>query len=241
MKTFAILCAAAFLSLGSVLAETQNRFEVSAESGFPSIISGPDVKDISNAVGRFGFATNKEFQLTLTYAEWDGVLARDDSLGIDFSKEVNKERASDSQINFRDSRLDDRDISFRQIEFGVVKSIPIAGKHWESYIGLGLGVQRTEGTFSWRRCRQFQPPPNERFCADGGFIPPVNDPEVKPEIEETKNNEFLTTVRGGVRYAFVDWFALQANLRWIPIAKMLDRNYNGLEVNGGIVFRFGKF
>lgn len=236
MKIFSTLVLITLLSAGVVLAEERHRFELSGESGRASVLSGPGVKDFKNTDFRFGFAPNKEFQLTATYSSWDGQISTGDSLGQDFARDINKERPSNSQIIFRNTNLDENTIEFRQIEIGVVRSIEIDPKHWEGFVGLGIGVQDSTAKFTWRGpCR----PPGQgptRAC----YIPPANDPNARPKVNRTDKNEFLTTVRGGVRYSFIDWFGLQVNFKWVPIAKMFGRNYNGLELNAGLMFRFGK-
>jgi len=223
MKTFWALVVCALAGIGSTLAEEKTRFEVSGEASHPSFLSGPLAKGLSGQSFRVGFAPTKEFQLTLTGAKWDGILSRTDTFGTDFALDINRTRPANSQINFRNAELDKRDLKFTQLRLGFLRTIQIAPKRWDGFVGLEVGVQTTKGDFTWR-----------------GFIPPVNDPTVKPAFKIEKKNEFLTAVRGGLRYSFINWCGVQINFEWIPIGKMFGRDYNGLELGAGLAFRFGK-
>lgn len=222
MKTLATLCVIAVFAAGHAAAQEAKtmRFELSAETGKPGVLSGPEVKDASNAVFRFGYFPTREFQLTLTYTKWDGIITSDDSLANDWAQDFNREQPPNQQVDFTDAILDDRDVQLEQLEIGIVKTIP-AGKHWEGFVGLGLGTQNAKASVSWR----------------GPAIPPGTNTDFDTEV----TNEFLTSVRGGMRFVIVDWLALQANLKWVPIGKIFGKNYNGVELNGGIAFRFGRF
>ena len=193
------------------------------------------MKDFSNGTVRFGWAPSKEFQLTLMFAKWEGELSPDDSMGQDFAKDINADRPPNSQINFRNAILDQNDVEFRQIELGVTRSIEITPKHWEAYVGLGAGLQNSKANFTWvGPCTAANTPP-------GCYSPPTNDPDTVPVADVEVDDEFMISVRGGLRYSIVDWAGLHLNFRWIPIASMFDREYNGLELNLGVMFRFGKF
>lgn len=242
MKKLAILALFTVLTAGLALAETGNRFEISAESGLASFLSGPEVKQFNNSEFRFGFYPSKEFEVTLTSIQWEGELGRRDSLAVDFSKDFNKgirppveggehdcsPRPPCYQIGFKNAKLgsgkNQRNIRLRQLELGVVKTIPLGVKHWEAFVGVGLGTQRSRAQFEWV-----------------GYEPTINNPNLVPKVKKIEKDEFLVAVRGGTRYMPLPWLGLQLNFRWIPIAKIFGRDYNGLELNGGLIFRFGKF
>lgn len=224
MKRRLLLSIAGMLAASAVSAQTETkplRFELSVESGLSSIISGPNIEDMSNFAGRFGFMPSENFQLTLLYEKLDGTLARnDDPLGGRFIAKYR--RTVNSRTSFREALLDKRDVEYEQIELGIVKTIPLGGKKWESYMGIGVGSQKSTADVTWSGAtRQGQP--------------------VTPALSDSANNEFFTSVRGGVRYVPLRWIAVQVNLRLVPIGKVLGEDYNSIELNGGLVFRFGSF
>ena len=96
MKRVFALVTVLVLAVGASFAQSEAkeyRFEVSAEKGLPSVLSGPQIKDISNKVARVGFSPSHNFQLTLTYTKWDGLLARNDILNERFSEKINSNRS----------------------------------------------------------------------------------------------------------------------------------------------------
>jgi hypothetical protein len=249
MKKVVILVLLALLAAGAVLADEKMRFEVNAEIGAPSILSGPAMKGYPGEIWgiksyslRLGWAPTKEFQLNFGYSNWKGILQSTDPLGQQFQTDFNRERPSNSQVKWSKTvcpggaancsdadkittkaSLYDRDMQFEQYEFGLVRSIALSEKHWEAFVGMSVGLQTSKGYFTWQN-----------------YTPPPNDPTVKPVWDIKTTQEFMLTVRGGVRYMFFDSFGLEGNIRWIPIAQMFDTNYNGLELNFGAMYKFGK-
>ena len=223
MKRLTLFLIATFLATGSLLAQQAHdfRFEISAETGLVSVLSGPDLESISNAVVRFGFAPSKHFLLTLTFTKLEGELATDDILNEQFQVTYNDENSPD--LKFRNAFLDDRTVDIKQYELGIVKEIPFGNKHWEGFVGVGVGLADSTADISWV-----------------GATEQNGDP-ASPTLSVEENNEFLTSVRAGARYLPVPWFAVQLNVKIVPIATLFDEDINTLEVNGGVLFRFGKF
>jgi hypothetical protein len=249
MRKVIILVLFALLAAGAVRADEKMRFEVNVEIGAPSILSGPGMKGYPDELWgiksyslRLGWAPSKEFQLNAGYSHWEGILQASDPMGQQFANDFNKTRPSNSQVTWSKTTcpggvpncsdadkittkatLDQRDMTFKQMEVGIVRTIALTEKHWEAFVGMSIGLQTSEGTFTWQN-----------------YTPPGNDPTVVPLVNAKRTDEFLLSVRGGGRYLFVDWFGLEGNLRWVPIAQMFNNNYNALELNFGAVFKFGK-
>lgn len=226
MKRVVVIAIVALLVSGAAWAQTESkplRFEVSAEKGLFSILSGPDISDTSNFAARFGYMPNPGFHLTLRYERVEGTLARDDdALGNDFI--VKFRDTVNSGTNFQNAILDKRDIELKQLELGIVKTIPLSGKKWETYIGIGIGTSDTTADISWT-----------------GAVRSDNGQPTHPSLKVKSDKEFFTSVRGGVRYMPLRWVGAQLDVRLVPIGKMIDADFNSLEVNGGVVFRFGAF
>src|SRR5262245_41827023 len=212
MKRLAAVLLFVLASLGPACAQEVRRFELSVEKGTTNNISGPEIQNLSDGSARFGWAPSENVQLTLTYTKWTGELAKDDTLADVFAREVNGSRPDDSKFNFKDAVLDKRDMDIQQLEFGITKSIPLSKKHWEAFIGIQVGGQKSHADVDWV-----------------DYEAPANDPTAKPAFEDNKT-EFMLSVRGGVRFAFIQDLGLHVNVRWIPIGKIFEQNYNAVGV-----------
>lgn len=237
MKRFAVvvmITLAAFV--GAAFAADEEgpmRFEFAAGTGWPTVLSGPDIQDQTNIVGRIGFYPSKHFMLTLTYDAWDAAIAEDDILNSVFAEEYRN--SVHSNVNFNDALLDDATIDLTQWELGLVKTIALGeNKRFETYIGLGMGLQDATAEIQWKGAtkRILQGP-------NAGQIVPY-DAELPPEMSE-ESNVFFVSVRGGMHWMPVRWFGLELDLRLVPIDSVFDQSLNTLELNAGVLFRFGKF
>ena len=118
---------------------------------------------------------------------------------------------------------EDRDVYLagRLIQWGLrPKAIPFNDKRWESYVGIGLGVQNAHTEVSWTGATE------------------QNGLKAHPTLTQDDKNAFLTSVRGGLRYMPVSWVGVQLNLKVIPIAKIFNEDVNYLELNAGVFFHF---
>jgi hypothetical protein len=228
MKRIAVLVTIVFLAAGAAFAQTEKdiyRFEVGVEKGLPSVLSGPDLKDISNGSVYFAWAPVRSFQLMASYTKWEGKIAADDILGEKFATEFNEQFPQSDQIVFRDATLDQRDFEIEFYELGIVKTIPLGGKHWECFIGIDIGITNAVADVTWTGAETRLGEPAD----------PV------PSWHAEDDNSFMTGVRGGVRWIPVGWFGVHVAAKMVPIASIFDENINTLEVNGGLIFRFAKF
>jgi hypothetical protein len=228
MKRIAVLATLVFLAAGAVYAQSESdpaRFEVSVEKGLPSVLSGPELDEISNWVARFGWSPTKDFQLTASYTKWEALIAKDDILNEKFANQYNEQFAQAEQRVFRDAVLDQRDVEILMYEVGLTKFISLGSKRWESFIGIGIGISNSTADVTWTGAE----------LRTGEPAVPV------PSLHVEDNNAFMTAVRGGIRWIPVHWFAGEVNAKIVPIASIFDENINTLEVNAALVFRFGRF
>lgn len=226
MRRIPALVTIVFLAAGAAFAQSEGdvyRFEVSVEKGKASVLSGPDIKAISNGTARFGFSPTRNYQLTLSYTKWTGDIASDDILGEKFAIQYNKQFPQAQQRVFRDAVLDKRDIEIIMYEFGLVKTIPLS-KHWDSFIGIQIGFSDATADVNWKGAE----------LRTGGPAVPV------PSFHSEDDQSFMTSVRGGIRWVPVGWFGVQGSVKIAPIGTIFEENLNSLEVNVGLVFRFGK-
>jgi hypothetical protein len=227
MRRIAVLFTLVLFAVGAAVAQTEvepRRFELSVEKGLPSVLNGPQLDEISNWAISFAWAPTKDFQLHATYTKWDAQIAKDDVLTQDFATLYNEQFPQAEQRVFRDAVLDKRDLEMEWWEVGLIKSIPLGSKHWEGHIGIGVGITNSTADVTWTGAEM----------KTGGPAVPV------PSLHIEDNNSFFTSVRGGVRFLPISWFAIQASAKLVPIASIFDENINTLEVNGGLVFRLGK-
>jgi hypothetical protein len=228
MRRIGVLVTLALIAGGATFAQSESepaRFEVSVEKGMPSVLSGPELDSIDNWVFRFGWAPTKDFQLTASYTKWEGELSKDGVFNESFAIEYNQQFEQADQRVFREAELDQRDFETEMFEFGLTKFIPLGSKHWESFIGIAIGLSYSTTDVTWTGAE----------LRTGGPAVPV------PSLHVEESNAFMTSVRGGVRWIPVRWFAVEVNAKLVPIASMFEENLNSLEVNGALVFRFGKF
>jgi len=227
MRRIAVLFTLVLFAVGAAVAQTEvepRRFELSVEKGLPSVLNGPQLDEISNLAISFAWAPTKDFQLHATYTKWDALIAKDDVLTQDFATLYNEQFPQAEQRVFRDAVLDKRDLEMEWWEVGLIKSIPLGSKHWEGHIGIAVGITNSTADVTWTGAEM----------KTGGPAVPV------PSLHIEDNNSFFTSVRGGVRFLPISWFAIQASAKLVPIASIFDENINTLEVNAGLVFRLGK-
>ena len=228
MKRIVVLATLVFLAAGAALAQSESdpaRFEVSVEKGLPSVLSGPELQDITNWVVRFGWSPTRNFQLTGSYTKWEAQIAKDGILNEKFANEYNQQFDQANQRVFREAVLDQRDLEIEMYEFGLTKFISLGSKHWDSFIGIGIGISNATADVTWTGAEM----------RTGGPAVPT------PALHVEDNNSFMTAVRGGIRFVPVHWFAAEINAKIVPISTIFDENFNTLEVNGALVFRLGRF
>jgi len=230
MRRIAVLVTLVFLAAGAAVAQSSDeavphRFEVSVEKGSASVLNGPKLKDVSNWVGRFSWAPTRDFLLTASYTKWEGLLSSNDVLNENFANIYNEQFEQAEQRVFRDAVLDQRDFEMEMYEFGLIKVIPLGSKHWESFIGIQVGISNATADVTWTGAEM----------RTGGPAVPV------PSLHVEDNNSFMTSVRGGLRWIPIHWFAAEVNAKIVPIASIFDEDLNTLEVNAALSFRFGQF
>ena len=235
MRRIAVLLTLVVFAAGAAFAQSEvepRRFEASVEAGLPSVLNGPEMEEMDNFVVNFAWAPTKDFRLMVSYTKWEGLIDKDDILNENFATEYNQQFPQAEQRVFRDAVLDQRDIEIEWYEFGLIKPIPLGSKHWDSFIGLGIGITNSVADVTWTGAEM-------RSDADGDGQP---DPAVPvPSLHVEDDSAFFTSVRGGIRWLPLNWIAVQATAKLVPIASIFDENINTLEVNAGLVFRFGKF
>ena len=228
MRRIAVLITLTLFAAGAALAQTEvepRRFEIGVEKGLASVLNGPQLDGIDNWAVNFAWAPSKDFQLMGTYTHWEADLDKDDILAENFSVEYNQQFSQSEQRVFRDAVLDQRDLEIDWYEVGLVKSIPLGSKHWEAFIGIGIGITNAVADVTWTGAEM----------RTGGPAVPV------PSLHVEDNSAFFTSVRGGVRWVPIPWIGVGVTAKMVPIASIFDENINTLEVNGNLTFRFGKF
>src|SRR5262245_32451387 len=106
MKRFITTAAVFVLACSALRAQTEEkafRFEVGAGSGWPTVLSGPDLQNQTNVVARLGFYPSKSFMLAVGYNKWNTDVAPNDILNQHFS-EIYRESVA-SNVNFNDALL----------------------------------------------------------------------------------------------------------------------------------------
>jgi hypothetical protein len=212
----------------------QPRFELTVQSGLESTLSGPDIDITSNIVGRFGFYPSSHFLITVTYEKWKSDVGSNSILGENFAQVYHDK--IHSNLIFRDATLQNSTLDAEQWELGVQKVIPLGdNKHWQAYVLLGVGMQSNDAVIEYTGVtKRITTGPNT------GQIVPLPPLTLDSELT-TEQGVFFVSVAGGARWLPAQWIALEVEFRIVPIDEVFNQALNTMELNFGVVFRFGKF
>jgi hypothetical protein len=171
------------------------------------VLNGPELDSIDNWAVNFAWAPSKDFQLMATYTHWEADIAKDDVLNENFATEYNSQFEAADQRIFRDAVLDQRDLEIDWYEVGLVKTIPLGSKHWEAFIGIGIGITNSVADVTWTGAEM----------RTGGPAVPV------PSLHIEDNNAFFTSVgEASVGFPFPG-SASAPPPRWSPSAASSTR------------------